>query len=512
MNNPAASNRMTETPNQTEPSEGGLNWEIFFPVVLALVVGAMAITSQSFWMDECSTAILAVQPTFAAWRHSLMLDAGANNQMPIYMFHVWVWQKLFDNSELALRASNLSWLALGFLAIPRRQALFLFTLATSSFLWYYLNEFRPYVALISSALLMLGAVWHLVEMPEKPENKTQELIWVGCFCLGMVLLSGVSLIGVIWTAAGVGAATAVLGRERGRQLLWRHLPIFMGTAAPMLLLAIYYVVSLENGHRAVSGSTGLGNAVFIMYELTGFTGLGPGRLEIRAGGAAAFLPFIAPLLVYATVLACILFAGGKYILQNFPRRVWLGVTAAFGAAAVFLLLVGVVTDFRVLGRHFSPLLLGVLLVIYSGLRDWEQRGGWRRLMVALFLLLSLTSALSARFGERHAKDDNRAAATVARTAFAGKKNVWWCTDGGSGYWYGLPLVPAKTNTVAPGRIWWVADPPPEWLTNAAPPDLLILCKPELFDRSGETRAFLERNHYHLTQKFQAFTLWQPQSK
>jgi len=126
--------------------------------------------------------------------------------------------------------------------------------------------------------------------------------------------------------------------------------------------------------------------------------------------------------------------------------------------------------------------------------------------------LSLASALSARFGERHAKDDNRAAAAVARTAFVAGKNVWWCTDGGSGLWYGLPLVLAETNTVAPGRIWWVVDPPPEWLTNTARPDLLILCKPELFDRSGEARAFLERNHYQLTQKFQAFTLWQPQSK
>ena len=499
-------------PNQMEPSEGGLNWEIFFPLVLALGVGASAVTSQSFWMDECSTAILAAQPTFGAWWHSLMLDAGANNQMPVYMFYVWAWEKIFNNSELALRASNLPLLAIGFLAIPRRQALFLFTLAISPFLWYYLNEFRPYVMLVSTALLMLGAVWHLAEMPEKPENKTTERIRVGCFCLGAVLLSGASLIGVIWTGAGVGAAAAVLGRERGWQLLRRHLPIFIVTAVPMLLLAIYYFGSLEHGHRAVFGSTGLGNAMFVAYELAGFTGLGPGRLEIRNGGVASFLPFIVPLLVYAGVLACILFAGGKYILKNFPRGVWLGIAAAFGAAAGLLLAVGVVTHFRVLGRHFSPLLLGILLVIYLGLRNWEQRGGWRRLMVVLFLVFSLGSALSARFGERHAKDDNRAAAAVARNAFAGGENVWWCTDGGSGLWYGLPLVLAETNTVAPGQMWWVDEPPPEWLTNTAPPDLLILCKPELFDPSGEIRAYLERNHYRLTQKFQAFTLWRPQSK
>ena len=503
---------MNATPNQTKPSGGGLDWEIFFPLVLALGVGALAVTSQSFWMDECATAIITVQPTFGAWLHNLMLDAGSNNQMPFYMFYVWAWNKIFDNFEWALRAANLPWLALGFLAIPRRQALFLFTLATSSFLWYYLNEFRPYIMQISTALLMLGAVWRLVEMPKKPENETPEKIWVGCFCLGAVLLSGSSLIGVIWTGTGVGAAVAVLGRERGWQLLRRRLPIFIVTAVPMLLLAVYYIWSLKNGHRAAFGSTGLDNAVFVVYELAGFTGLGPGRLEIRTGGVAAFLPFIVPLLAYAVVLACILFAGGKYILKNIPRRVWLGVGAAFGAGSGLLLVVGVVTHFRVLSRHFSPLFVGILLVIYLGLRNWEQRGGWRRLMVALFLLLSLASALSARFGERHAKDDNRAAAAVAKTAFAKGKNVWWCADGGSGLCYGLPLTLAKTDTVAPGRIWWVNDPPPEWLTNTAPPDLLILTKPELHDRSGEARAFLERNHYQLTQKFQAFTLWQPQSK
>src|SRR5208337_893874 len=122
-------------------------------------------------MDECATAIIALQPSFGAWRHCLMLDTGSNNQMPFYMFYVWAWEKIFDDSEWALRAANLPWLALGFLAVPRRQGLFLFTLATSSFLWYYLNEFRPYAMQISATLLMLGSIWRLAEMPEKSENE-----------------------------------------------------------------------------------------------------------------------------------------------------------------------------------------------------------------------------------------------------------------------------------------------------------------------------------------------------
>ena len=488
-------------------SAGGLDWEVLLPLVLAVVVGALAVTSQSFWMDESSTGLTAFQPTPGTWWRSLLLNGGSNSQMPFYMFYVWFWEKIFDPTEWMLRAANIPWLVLGFLAVPRRQGLFLFTLAASPFLWYYLNEFRPYIMQVSSSLLMLGAVWRLAEMPES--NRAHEKIWVGCFGLGAILLAGSSLLGVIWMAAGGAAAAAVLGWRRSWQVLCRNwiVPVVMGPL--LLVLAAYYLWSLKHGARAVLGFTNVSNVLFVFYELTGFSGFGPGRLDIRSGGLAVFRPFLVPLLLYAAVLGCVLFAGCKCVLQKTPRRVWLGVAAALGAAVVLLVAVGVVMHFRVLGRHFAPLAPCLLLLVAFGLRHLEERGGWRRFLVVAFLLSSLVSALSLRFCERHTKDDNRAAAALASGASRQGKVVWWCADGSSALFYNVPLALARPDAVfAPGQVWWVNDAPEAWVTNAVLPDLVLLSKPDIHDAHGFNRALLERNHYQVTNTFQAFTVWQ----
>jgi hypothetical protein len=345
-------------------------------------------------------------------------------------------------------------------------------------------------------------------MPAEQQNPTTEKIWAGCFFLGSVLLCGSSLLGVIWTGAGMGAAVAVLGWRRVLELLRRCLPVVLPAVMALLALAVYYLWSLKRGHRAAPGSTGVGNALFALYELAGFSGLGPGRLDIRSNGAAAFRPYLLPLIIYAAVVVCVLFAGIKHILQSAPRRVWLGAGGALGAAVVLLLLIGIVTHFSVLGRHFTPLAPCLLLLIALGLNRLEKHGGWRRLLVVLFLLLSLASALSLRFCGRHAKDDNRTAATIANKANAVGKIVWWCADGRSALFYGVPLAPPKPDVTAPGAVWWVKDATEDWMTNTAPPDLVLLSKPELHDANGLTRDFLKRNHYQLSQTFQAFTLWQ----
>lgn len=497
--------------NSTQPAQkssgGGLDMEVLLPLVLAVAVGALAVTSQSFWLDECATGIIAVQPSPGAWWHCMLLDGGSNSQMPFYMFYVWLWEKVSDPTEWALRAANIPWLALGFLAVPRRQGIFLFTLAASPFIWYYLNEFRPYTMQVSSSLLMLGVVWRLAEAPEK--NDRRETILVAGFCAAAVLLAGSSLLGVIWMGAGTIAAATVLGWKRSWQLVRRCWPMFALTGLALLTLAGYYFFSLKQGHRAVLGSTSVGNALFVAYELAGFSGFGPGRLDIRTGGVAVFRPFLVPLLLYAALLGFVLFAGCQRVIQKTSKRIWLPVTATLGAAAFALFLIGVVLHFRVLGRHFTPLAPCLLLLVAFGLRQLAERGGWRRILVVAFLLLSLASALSVRFCERHAKDDYRTAAALANAANHQGKLVWWCADGGSGLFYGVPLALAKPgSTILPGQIWWVTDAPETWMTNTAPPDLLILSKPEIHDYTGRTRAFLEQHHYRLSQTFQAFTIWQ----
>jgi len=237
-------------------------------------------------------------------------------------------------------------------------------------------------------------------------------------------------------------------------------------------------------------------------------GLGPGRIEIHGAGLKAFWPFLVPLLIYALVIAVVQVTGCRVVIQNAPRRIWLGATIALGGAAVLLLAAGVLQHVSLLGRHFAPLMPCLLLPLAAGLNRLAGRGGGGRFLIVSFLGLSLASALSLRFCARHAKDDYRDAASFAIRANAGGRRVWWCADGTAGFWYGVPLSEYQSPNVGPGRVWQVAKPlSASWMTNKPPPDFVVLSKPELHDPDGLVRAFLLQNRYHPVQNFPAFTVW-----
>ena len=490
------------------PPDAGWNWKCAWPDVLALAIGLVAINSQSFWIDETMTAKIASQATISEWWRTLSSWIGSDTQMPGYMFYIWLWVKIFGCSEWGLRASNLPWVVLGFLAIPRRQVYYLLALAASPFLWFYLNEARPYTMQISASLILLGSLWRLLELPSGLNlDDRREKILAGCFCFGLVALSGSSLLGMIWAGAGLGAALAAVGWQRTLPLARRCLPLIIATGLVLGSLALYYLWSVKHGNHASPASTGVGNVLFVSYELAGLAGLGPGRIDIHGAGLKAFWPFLAPLAVDALVIAAVLFAGCRIVLKKIPRHVWLGALIALGTAVLCLLAAGVMKHFSVLGRHFTPLAPCIFLLVASGLKNFHERGGWRRLLGVSFLLLCLASALSLRFCERHAKDDYRTAAAIAIRTNAGGGRVWWCADGTAGFYYGVPLSQPWSADAAPGQVWLVANPLEAWMTNKPAPDMVLFSKPELHDPQGFVRTFLQRNHYQQIKSLPAFTLW-----
>ena len=489
-----------------EPEEapgGGLNPVWLVPFVLAFGLGAVAISTQSFWPDEAVTGIIAMQPTPGAWWHAMRFSPGSEQQMPIYMAYLWLWEKLWGGSEWLLRASNLPWVALGLLAVPRRQPLFKLLLLASPFGWYYLNEARPYVLQIYAGLLLLASGWRL-----QLAGGREEKIFTAMFAASLVLLAGSSLLGMIWAGAFLASAILFFGREKSWRLFRENRTVVLVTALLLAALAVYYLWTVARGTRATPGETGAGNTAFIGYELLGFTGLGPGRADIRAHGLRAFLPFAPVLLLYAVAAAAVLWAGAKKYWPIIPRRVALGVLLAFGAAAIFLLAAGMGKHFSVLGRHCAPLVPLFVLWFAAGAGALWARGITGRGVVVIFIILQFGSALSLRFGERHTKEDYRAAATHARDALARGERVWWCADMNGGAFYGVPLSPPG-NLPAPNQAWVASGFPEMILTNQPLPDLVILSRPENYDPLGFVRALMTRQHYHSVESPRLFTLWRP---
>jgi hypothetical protein len=481
---------------------------VWLLAIIGLLAAAFAaISSQSFWIDEAHTAWEAVQPTLPQWWREMVADHGSNLQMPLYMIYAWAWEKIFGHSEWWMRAANIPWLLLGLLAVGRRRPGLLVVAMASPFIWYCMDEARPYAMQIGTSLLVFAALGCLSDEHEAI-SPAKERLWVVLLACGLVLLSGSSLLGMVWAAAAVGAGLVGFPWKTSRGVVRSHWVVLLAAVPFLMGLAFYYLWTLRSGARAYSGAlTDARNILFITYELLGFSGLGPGRFEIRTGGWAVFQAYLLPLVVYGGLLVAVLWAATKRILKTVPRKTLIGGGLVLGGAALFLLVVGYMQHFRVLGRHFAPLLVVVLWSIGAGLSElWERRLLLARVLAVGFVVASLASCVSLRLASRHAKDDYRQAAAVARAALARGAVVWWNADKVAGQFYGVRLD-EPTGATAQGGAWLITNCTREALDRRPVPQLIVSSKADLYDATGALAGYVSRGGFKAAGDFPAFTLW-----
>ena len=500
-------------------------------------------------------------PTLGGWCQALSQDyRSADAQMPLYMFYVWGWARIFGSSEWSLHSANVPWFLAGavafILAFPigdRRRATAACVVLLCPFAWYYLDEARPYTMQLGATLLMVGALVRLASglpsdsggnleprtsnlEPRRPniQHPTSNIqhpikgqaepvgcsmLDVGCwmfptasgfhvalFLFGLVVLAGSSLLGMVWAGAALAAMLVLLSPRQVMSLAKRHWSLWLAALGLLMLFAGYYLWTLSLGARAsASATTTLASVCFIGYELLGFGGLGPGRLELRTAGLAALQPYLAWLTLYGVAIAVPI---GVAVLQEINRRNRRHLVLAFYCSLppAFILAVGCVAHFRVLGRHFAPILPVLLLLSASGLAWlWSRRGAWARVVALAFCGLSLLSCLFLRFSPRHEKDNYRAAASSARTALNKGKRVWWNASPVGAQYYHVPLTSDSDRGDA-ARL--VLNPARGTLNHLPLPEVIIASKPDLFDGQSALAELLREQGFQPAGKFNAFVIWE----
>jgi hypothetical protein len=316
------------------------------------------------------------------------------------------------------------------------------------------------------------------------------------------------MLGQLWAGAALLAVFVVVPRTRW--VGWwetKRRPLLL-TAAALLLVGVYYLWSLTIGARAtVVGSTNLQTVLFIFYEHLGFVGPGPGRVALRVAGIAALKPFAPALAGYGAVVGLVLGAGLAALWQKPVRRLTLGILACLALPAGLILLAGLVTHFRVLGRHFAPLAVILLVILSVGLLQlWQGRRGIGKVLVTGFVAVTLASCLLVRLASRHEKDNYRQAAVVAREALARNEIVWWNGDSMAADYYAVPLT---TNATA-GHVRLISGPPPGFAEHLPKPDTVIASKPDIYDGQGALAEYLKANGYRPVTNFIAFLVWRQQ--
>ena len=489
-------------------------WPTALIVAALAVMSCVAMSGRSLWIDEACTAMKAVPPTLGGWWQVLSQDRSADLQMPLYMFYVWAWARVFGASELSLHLANLPWFLAGavafVLAFPpgdRRRVSAACVALLCPFAWYYLDEARPYAMQLGASLLVVASLvrlgrGHSLGRPDAHVGKGGA---VAMFLCGLVVLSGSSLLGMVWAGAALAAMLAFLSPSPVVSLVKRYGYLWLAAGGCLLVFAAFYLWALSLGARAsAAATTTLGSAFFIGYELLGFSGLGPGRLEMRASGTAVLRPYLPWLTLYAVATATLI---GAAVLEEVRRRNRRPLVLALACAvpAVFILGVGYVAHFRVLGRHFTPLLPALLLLLASGLAAlWSQRSAWAKGLALLFCLLSLGSCLSLRFLPRHEKDNYRAAATLARTALRNGQTVWWSAAEEGARYYRVPLAAGSSQA---GAAWLVLNPVRETLAPLPVPQVIITSKPDIYDSQMALAEYVREQHFEPVARFAAFIVW-----
>jgi len=506
-------------------------WRLGTLVLMSAGMMLIAVGNDSFWIDEFWNAYFASLESVGSLYRALREPYGS--QTPLHFVYGYWWAQLAPASEFGLRLSNLPLFVLGQASLfwglrghakPTAYAMLLVS-ALHPMVWQYANEFRPYIMMYAGSEMLLAYMLHMACAHQN--NRAPDALGLPIFAVGGVLLFGASLLGVFWVAA---ACAYVVYRRGGfapparpnAHFAWVCLGAFMAATG---VLAAYYINSLlaGAGGSRLSGPS-LSSMLFVLYEMLGLSGIGPGRLDLRDGGAAALRPHAAGLIAASALVLLTLGAGLREARAVLGTRAlgWMLALGAFPIAVVVA--AGYAMHWRFLGRHMIASLPLLNLLFALGLsRFWRGRpkrfSFVKWLIPAMFLVAFAASALNFRLADRHRKEDYQSASRIAKYEVAAGKRVWWVADVLGARYYGLPgefdYMGELTNKHKPYEcvdrpgVQAVGEASAECLTQLAAPDVVILSRPETFDRSGAITAYLQAGRFVKGQDLAAFTVWRP---
>lgn len=485
-------------------------------VILAVLgasaaVAGTAISTQSYWIDEAMSLIISMSPNPSIAWHYAQAVSGSTLQMPLYQIYLFFWHKIFGGAEWAMRASNIPWFLFGqaafLLLLRNRPKLALTTCllaSVSPILWMYLDETRPYIMQYAAGCWLAAALVRLLQ----DENPPPTIPYVVLGFAGIILF-GSSFLGVVWVT---GFFAAFLWLRITRPSLTAapsakpHLGAILVGAVTTALIAGYYLWTWDDAGRGYHRpGASLLSMPFLAYEFLGFSGFGPGKLQIRLEPVRSVIRSIPTLLPLAATLGILAVFALLQLRSHPPRRrallTWL---IALGLPSLIIFTVFFAADHRPLPRHFIPALPVVLigLAALSQIALNQKFALWRAAAV-LLPLLWLGSSLNFRWQPVHAKDNYREASAIAATALRENKEVWWVADSASAYIYLTPI--ALVNV--PGRAWAMQAPAWNDIRFKFPPRVIIISKPDIYDPQGAVARYAAENQFSPAIKLQAFTIF-----
>lgn len=505
--------------------------------VASCILILFAPSFQSLWMDEgWSVRVAMASGDLSGWWQMTTNDRCSTPSQLGHTLFVLLASPIFGVSEHGFRMANTLWGVCGILAfayLGRKYSAPWFPLlfAVNPFVWFYIDEIRPYAMQLGVSAWMAVA---LLQILDQKTGSRERNIWINVFWLSCFICYAASMLGALSVAACFLAA--IFAWALLRVLPQRNVWVFSALwAIPFALLSIYYLnlfLNWEGDFASKQWAPTPMNIAFAFYELFGFIAFGPGRDAIReavkTGGGHGIWPLMKPywlpLVAYGFLLGCGIL-GAILQLARGPRRIEIiVVTLTAGLNIAFMYAGSVLAGWPFWGRHLSPSLPFLLVAIGLGVFAF---GRLSKVLIFALLAVSLSGSLYMRFAQTNQKDDYRTASRLARTAMDRGGSVWWAAEPlvPSYYnifpeYYGnkerfsqyLPATPSKwprAKNDEQNLCFLVLGLTPEEIRQAPAPELIILSKPDIWDRTGAVRSYIQEKQYQLVERLPAFTIWKP---
>jgi hypothetical protein len=512
-------------PGESRVGRSTMDMRFWSIVVAACVLLAFAVTATSLWIDEGFTAWVVRHRPFHSLVETLAgpLPSASDRQYPLYDIWLWGWSRLFGSSEYSLRAANIPFGVIFVIALAQTSRLVFkrsvawLPFAFAPFVWFYMNEARPYIMLGSCATAAVGA---MLVYTFGPERNRKASIWLFCTAFLASCLAHVLAV-LCFPGLAVLAVTAILRGRPPRWSEWRGPVLLCG---PLLLASLVFYTSTLTGsngrdeievNRRASPSHGAVAFVFagqILYEHAGFAGLGPPRNALRVDKVEIVHgPYLIWLVFGATGL--VVFC---YFALRRPRSRTVSVLAlAWVASFIFAIGIAYALHARFLGRHAAAILPFLLFAVLSVCRS--------RVQVLALALVVATSDVRLALLPEYWKDDYRGAAQdVIKRVQAAPGIIDWVADGFTAGYYGLDLrrdIGGGTRTDV-GRIEHDGELNAGNLCASEVSSLLrvqrlrhipiyvAISKPDLFDMCGGWRSEIAARHAIPVVKYRTFDIYE----
>lgn len=507
-------------------------------LAIAVVSGAaliLAPSDRSLWIDEGWSARMIMAPAdLSQWWQMTLHDSAAMATQFGHSLTGFLLGRIFGYSEHSLRMANIVWAFAGVAAFAlagRKLGLSWLPLvfAANPFVWFYVDEIRPYAMQLAAGSWMMLAFLHITSPETSVGNRT---LWVNVFWLSCLIVYAASVLGAFSIAAACCVAGAVLlfTRQVPRRGFWLSCAIWVVLLASLTAFHAYFIF-VEGKEGAKQWNPGLMNVAFSVYEISGLMGWGPNRDAIRAavkeGGleklASLFVPYLAGLVCYAAVLALGTYGILKQVTQNGVKRapaLWLSAVAVSGL--IFMFFAASLANWPFWGRHVSPLFPFAAVALALG---FSALGNLGRISAGVWVVMMLVGSLHGRFIQKDHSDDYRAASRVAAMHLAKSQVVWWSAETLTPNYYGV--FPASAHGRKAGQEH-LALGPSAWprptanaeplcysvvglslaeLEQLPPPNIVVASKPDAWDASGDLKEWLEISGFSVSASYPAFQIW-----